>query len=122
MNPVPLPSNMVRIQEADKITKLHYVQVEVNEVILNYGARCFVVVYDENRNVVDRHFVEITGADYDRWIADDDIINLVLEKMGFQRYISAPVPAPEAEPVPAPEAEPVPAPEAEPVPAPEAEP
>lgn len=83
--PIPLPNGMVEIVESDKLIKIKYVQVCISEVILNYGARCYVVLLDAGRQAIDRINLELTGADYDRWIADDDIIDVILEKLGYSR-------------------------------------
>lgn len=86
-----LPSTpaMIKIVEKPKIIKQHYVQILVEQVELNLGAKCFVVTYDENRQTVDRQHIIITGDDYNRWIQDDDIIQIILDKLGMERETSS---------------------------------
>lgn len=84
MNPV-LP-NLIRIVEKPKVIQLHYVQIIVEQVELNVGAKCFVTTFDENRQPVDRQHVMILGDDYQRWVQDEDIIQLVLEKLDMEKY------------------------------------
>ena len=80
-----LASGTVEIVEVEKVQRIKYVQVNVSRVILNYGAFCYVVLLDQAQQVIERLDIEITGDDYNRWIADDDIIDLVLEKLSFTK-------------------------------------
>jgi len=76
---------LIQIVEKPKIIKQLYVQVVVEQIELNVGAKCFVTTFDENRQPVDRQHVMVLGDDYNRWIEDDDIIQIVLEKLGMER-------------------------------------
>lgn len=84
-----LPSGTIEIVKTAKVIQLQYVQISVDQVELNVGAKCFVTTFDENRDPVDRHQIMITGDDYNRWIEDDDIIQVVLEKLGMERASAA---------------------------------
>ena len=64
---------------------IQYVQVLVEQVELNKGASCFVVLYNSVKEPIDRKRFFISGADYDRWILDEDIIDVILEKLNVQR-------------------------------------
>jgi hypothetical protein len=90
--PKVCPPGTVEIVKTPKVIQLQYVHISVDQVELNVGAKCFVTTFDENRDPVDRHHIMITGDDYNRWIEDDDIIQLVLEKLGMERA-SAPTAA-----------------------------
>lgn len=81
MNPFPY----TEIEPVIKNLTIQYVQVLVEQVELNKGAYCFVVLYNNEHEPIERKRMFITGVDYDRWIQDDDIIDVVLEKLNLQR-------------------------------------
>lgn len=80
-----LPADCIEIQPVLKTIQIQFLQVQVEQVVLNKGAHCFIVLYDNMNQVCDRQRIFITGADYDRWIADNDVIDVVLEKLNLKR-------------------------------------
>lgn len=80
-----LPEDCIEIQPVLKTIQIQFLQVQVEQVVLNKGAHCLIVLYDDMNQVCDRQRIFITGADYDRWIADNDIIDVILEKLNLKR-------------------------------------
>jgi hypothetical protein len=76
---------LIAIHPVVKPIFVHYIEILVEQVELNKGATCFVILYDDQKQPQDRIRMFIGGADYDRWIQDDDIIDVVLEKLNIQR-------------------------------------
>ena len=90
--------------------------LRVQQVTLFSGVTIAVNTYDQNNSLIGVQMVDINGAAYAAWGADDTYITrYVAEKLGFTVAVAPEPVAPEPEPVtPEPVSEPV-APEPEPV-------
>jgi len=62
------PKNVVTTQT------IHSVEIESGEIKLGTSAKFPIKYFDENGNLLEIRYVEITGADYKAWGDDDSLI------------------------------------------------
>jgi hypothetical protein len=59
------------------------VQINIYQLILNFGFKCVVYQYDANGKLIQSDDVEISGSEYNSWMNDNDMIILILSKIGL---------------------------------------
>ena len=76
---------IVNVQDYVQSKIVKKVEIEVINYSLNTSCLCNVNFMDSNDNKISSVIVYIDGIDFnERWITDDDLINIVLEKIGLQ--------------------------------------
>lgn len=60
------------------------VRIEVTQYVINDYAMCTVLMCDENDNTLETRYVIINNEDFmEKWVTDDDLIDLVLQKLNL---------------------------------------
>lgn len=78
------PIAYVEIKPIQKIQIATRVSVQVIQYNLFKSATCQVNLYDQSGISVYNQAVTIEGEDWNQWISDDDLINIVIRKLNLQ--------------------------------------
>ena len=81
--PTPQPkedSSYIGVQPKGEI--ISQVQIECR-VVLNDTMYCFIHCYDINRIKIKLYQVPLEKQEYDNWLNDDELIALILSKVGL---------------------------------------
>ena len=78
------PENFVVVPVQPKSIFIKFVRIDIYQVVLNWGFRCVCSMLDENSEVISNQDVVIEGDDYNNWTSDDEMIKLILDKVGLQ--------------------------------------
>lgn len=62
------------------IQHVHYISINILEMVLNTTARLAIPFYDDKYNPIKTEYLELTPEEYSGWVDDNYIINLVCQK------------------------------------------
>lgn len=80
---------IVSVQDFVQSKIVKKVEIEVVSYNLNTSALCNVNFMDSQDNKISSVLVYVDGSDFlERWSSDDDLINIVLEKIGLNHSSS----------------------------------
>lgn len=77
------PQNFVVVPVQPKSIFVKFVRIDIYQVVLNWGFRSVCSMLDENKQVICNQDVVIEGDDYNNWTNDDEMIQLILSKIGL---------------------------------------
>lgn len=75
----------INIQPVQVCQEVSYVEINTNKVVFNEGIKCIVSCFTSTGKLIKTEIVDITGDEYNNWISDDELMNLILTKCGFVR-------------------------------------
>lgn len=67
------------------------VEIMVSFIVLFKSVQVLVKLYDEDK-IIDTRMLEFEGDDYKRWLVDDDLVKLTLERLGLTAVVPVPEP------------------------------
>ena len=77
---------IVSVQDYVQSKNVKKVEIEVVNYTLNTSCLCNVNFMDSQDNKISNILVYVDGTDFlERWSTDDDLINIVLEKIGLSK-------------------------------------
>jgi len=65
------------------------IEIMISHIILFKSVQVLVKLYDEDK-IIDTRILEFEGDDYKRWLVDDDLVNLTLERLGLTAVVPIP--------------------------------
>ena len=74
--------NLIGVQPKGEI--ISFVELECR-VVLNQTLGCLVHCYDINKSKIKLYQVELTTEEYSNWTNDDELITLILSKVGLTK-------------------------------------
>lgn len=80
---------------------IKYVRISIYQLILGQGFKCVCQLLDEEKITIVTKELSIEGDDYNNWVSDEEMTNLILSKLGLipKRADPEPTPTPAPEPV-----------------------
>ena len=74
--------------------------INIYSVELFKGLKAKVSVYNEDNQLIQTEEVEIKGEDYEEWVSDADLQDLILSKCGLKKKVEPSPTGPTGEPAP----------------------
>ena len=62
------------------------VRINIYQLVLNVGFRCVCYLLDNDGNQVETRDLIIEGEEYNSWSNDDEMIQLILNKLGLNKH------------------------------------
>ena len=62
------------------------VRINIYQLVLNVGFRCVCYLLDSSGNQVETRDLTIEGDEYNSWSNDDEMIQLILNKLGLNKH------------------------------------
>ena len=85
-------SNLVPVQPA-LAPIIKYVRISIYQLILGEGFKCVCQLLDEDKITIVTKELIIDGDDYNNWVSDEEMTNLILSKLGLLPKPSPPIPS-----------------------------
>ena len=82
------------VEPSEFVTKhtITDIEIMVSFIVLFERVNVLVKLYDEDK-IIDTRILEFEGDDYKRWLVDDDLVNLTLERLGLTVRATVTTPA-----------------------------
>jgi len=62
---------------------ISFVKINIYQLILGSGFKCVCYLLDLNYNIIETRDLTIDGDDYNNWVSDEEMTNLILSKLGL---------------------------------------
>lgn len=63
---------------------IEYVKINIYQLVLNWGFKCVCYCLDQNGVIIEQHDISIEGEEYNSWLNDDEMVLLILSKLGLE--------------------------------------
>jgi hypothetical protein len=76
---------MVNIQVKPKPSNITSVQIQIYNVELFQSLSAYVNQYNEQNQIVKSDQIKLTNEEYENWMDDSELVNLLLSKVGLEK-------------------------------------
>ncbi len=75
--------NYIHIESCDLIQIISKIKIKVMNLVLNESAMIKLESFDNENKLLNTHYFELNGKNYQMWNTDDWLIDYVCSKYGF---------------------------------------
>lgn len=87
--PTPTPNHPAIIKTASEIIEvvpksgpvISFVKINIYQLTLGVGFKCVCYLLDLDYTIIEAKDLTIEGDDYNNWVSDEDMTNLILSKL-----------------------------------------
>ena len=94
--PQPQPTDLVVKTASDIIEvvpktgpTITFVKINIYQLTLGVGFKCVCYLMDLDYNIIESQDLTIDGDDYNNWVSDEEMTNLILSKLGLSPLVSS---------------------------------
>lgn len=77
-----MPVDTIQVKPKPKV--IQYVRLNIYQLVLNWGFKCACYLLDAQGIVIEQQDVVIEGEEYNSWLSDDEMVLVILEKLGLE--------------------------------------